>query len=342
MNMFRAVTMLFIAAVAIPSAAQPAEITYRCYIDRCAIQLKGDIEVGDYDSFRNVFEEVNSNGLPASGIILLSRGGNVSEAIRIGRLVRSSIMFVQTPENEITQAVYNAGIDRHLSDELRERLTFRLYRDGLISREGWELSGYFVGSLLDRTQISNSRQLVEAATAYGWDVSFDADATCASACALIAVSAVRRSGGPVGLHHISVENKDVDFSDLNNVLSSGNSEVSSFLAEMRAPSSFLEIMASTPSQEMEWFDLPPYDPIFQEFEDARCPGLTTSENGDLLNLVALRDIGFYIDNTGKSIRRNISNAELSYLSLLDERDRSSRDCRSDLLVSTWRQAQGLD
>lgn len=342
MNRLRALTLLVVAAAVIPSAAKPADITYKCHTDRCAIQLKGDIEEGDFEKFRNVVEEINSTGLPAAGIILLSRGGNVSEAIRIGRLVRASLMVVRTPENNITQAIYDAGIDRQPREEVHNEIVRRSYNDGVISREGWELAGYFVATMIDRRQISNSRQLVDIATAHGWDVSFDTDATCASACALIAVSAVRRSGGPVGLHHIYVENKDIDFSDLNNVLSSGNSEVSNFLAEMRAPSSFLDIMVSTPSQEMEWFALPPYDPIYQEFEVAQCPGLNTAEYNDLLNLQMLRDIGFYVDNTGNSIRRNLSNAELRFLDQLEARNENYRSCKSELYVSTWRQAQGLD
>lgn len=262
--------------------------------------------------------------------------------MRIGRLVRSSLIFARTPENAITQAIYDADIDRQPSEEAHNKIVMRLYKDGLISREGWELAGYFVGTMTDRRQISNSRQLVDIATDHGWDVSFDSDAMCASACALIAVSAVRRSGGPVGLHHIYVESKDIDFSDLNNVLSSGTSEVSSFLTEMRVPPSFLNIMVSTPSQEMEWFDLPPYDPIFQEFENARCPGLNAIERKDLYDLKLLRGIGFYFDTNGNTIRRNLSNAELRYLTQLEARFENSHDCKSDLDVSTWREAQGLD
>ena len=342
MNRLRALTLLVVAAVVIPSAAKPADITYKCYTDRCAIQLKGDIEEGDFERFRNVVEEINRTGLPVSSLNLLSRGGNVSEAMRIGRLVRSSLIFARTPENNITQAIYDAGIDREPSEEVHNKIVRRLYKDGVISREGWELAGYFVATMIDRRQISSLRQLVDTAMDHGWEVSLDTDAMCASACALIAVSAVRRLGGPVGLHHIYFENKDIDFSDLNSVLSSGTSEVSSFLTEMRAPSGFLDIMVSTPSQEMEWFDLPPYDPIYQEFQNARCPGLTTAESNDQLNLGMLREIGFYIDDTGNSIRRDLSNAELRYLDQLEARAEVSRNCQSELYVSTWRKAQGLD
>nr|WP_213395152.1 hypothetical protein [Yoonia sp.] len=252
------------------------------------------------------------------------------------------MIFARTPENAITQAIYDAGINRQPSEEVHNKIVMRLYKDGLISREGWELAGYFVGTMTDRRQISNSRQLVDIATDHGWDVSFDTDAMCASACALIAVSAVRRSGGPVGLHHIYVENKDIDFSDLNSVLSSGTSKVSSFLTEMRAPSSFLDIMVSTPSQEMEWFDLPPYDPIYQEFKEARCPGLTSMEAEVFWKLKVLRDNSRYTDTNGNTIRRNLSNAELRYLTQLEARFENSHDCKSDLDVSTWRKAQGLD
>lgn len=333
MNKLRAFILLFTAIVVLPNAARPAEITYRCYTDRCGIQLKGDIEEGDFEKFRNVVEEINSTGRPASVIILLSRGGNVSEAMRIGRLVRASLMVASTPENSPTIAVNQAQVDKQPTEEGLHRLRDRLLSGGF---------DYFVGTMIDSRQISNSRQLVDIATDHGWDVSFDSDAICASACALIAVSAVRRSGGPVGLHHIYVENKDIDFSDLNNVLSSGTSEVSSFLTEMRAPPSFLNIMVSTPSQEMEWFDLPPYDPIFQEFENARCPGLNAIEEKDLYDLKLLRGIGFYFDTNGNTIRRNLSNAELRYLTQLEARFENSHDCKSDLDVSTWRKAQGLD
>jgi hypothetical protein len=333
MNRLRALALLVVAAVVTPSAAKPADITYKCYTDRCAIQLKGDIEEGDFERFSNVVEEINSTGLPVSGVILLSRGGNVSEAMKIGRLVRASLMTARIPENSPSIAVSQAPVYQQPSVEGGDRLIERLLLGGF---------DYFVGATLDSRQISNSRKLVDIATAHGWEVSFDTDAICASACALIAISAVRRLGGPVGLHHIYVENKDIDFSDLNSVLSSGTSEVSSFLTEMRAPSSFLNIMVSTPSQEMEWFDLPPYDPIYQEFQNARCPGLTTAESNDQLNLLMLREIGSYMDDTGNSIRRDLSNAELRYLDQLEARAEVSRNCQSELYVSTWRKAQGLD
>jgi hypothetical protein len=93
---------------------------------------------------------------------------------------------------------------------------------------------------------------------------------------------------------------------------------------------------------MEWFDLPPYDPIYQEFQNARCPGLTTAESNDQLNLLMLREIGSYMDDTGNSIRRDLSNAELRYLDQLEARAEVSRNCQSELYVSTWRKAQGLD
>lgn len=73
MNRLRALALLFVAAVVTPSAARPAEITYRCSTDRCAIQLKGDIEERDFEKFRNVVEEINSTGLPVSSLNLLSR-----------------------------------------------------------------------------------------------------------------------------------------------------------------------------------------------------------------------------------------------------------------------------
>lgn len=325
--------VLLTAYVILPNAAKPADFTYRCYTDRCAIQLKGDIEEGDFEKLRNIVEEINRTGLPASYIYLLSRGGKVSEAMRIGRLVRASLMFARTPENSVSMALDEADINRQPSVERLNILRERIFLGGF---------DYFIGTMIDGKQISNSRQLVNIATVHGWDVSFDTDATCASACALIAVSAVRRSGGPVGLHHIYVENKKIDFSDLNNVLSSGNNEVSNFLSEMRAPSSLLEVMTSTPSQEMEWFALPQYDPIYQEFEVSRCPGLNIAELNDLIDLKMLRDIGFYIDNTGNSIKRNLSNAELRFLAQLETRHYNYSNCISELHVSTWRQAQGLD
>ena len=56
------------------------------------VVLEGNIEAGDFDKLRNCVKENQTKS-----IYLASPGGNVAEAIKIGRLVRASEILRRSP-----------------------------------------------------------------------------------------------------------------------------------------------------------------------------------------------------------------------------------------------------
>ncbi len=85
-----AVIVFAILALAPPRTASSATIEILPAIEGVVspIKIEGKIEQGDAVRFLNTYRNAfNSSGNPRS-VILLSKGGNVDEAIRIGRLIR--------------------------------------------------------------------------------------------------------------------------------------------------------------------------------------------------------------------------------------------------------------
>jgi hypothetical protein len=94
-------TFRFLAAIwfmCAPVAAGAAEIKIN---EDSAIILEGTIVPGDYDKFRKLINEncpsKSWNLLCPSVIYLASPGGNVTEAIKIGRLVRMLRLGIEVP-----------------------------------------------------------------------------------------------------------------------------------------------------------------------------------------------------------------------------------------------------
>jgi len=267
-------------------------------------------------------------------LTLLSRGGNVSDAIKIGRAVRKYIIFTTAPlergfwppipEPEYFESMTTAEVNAFF--EAYEERKFK----------------YFVATMLNGVRISSSRRAVDlinspdASVLYETDLIYDPDAMCASACALIAVAGLHRFG-TVGVHHMYVEDRKIDFNDLNSVLGKGADEVQGYLAELRIPMSFLDRMNSTPSNEMNWIDfgredgVDNYDPFLQEYLHGKCGGLTDKQGEDLSNL-----------STRQGVGQHITSEERRYLEELQRIRDESGKCRAGLVSAAQRKAQGLD
>src|SRR5713101_5203839 len=92
------------AVLAWPGLAQAAEIqavNSRCFLfDNCednnpdSILIRGTITQGDAERFRNV---VKQNSPLVTTVILRSNGGNVHEAIKIGRDIRRLLLETEGP-----------------------------------------------------------------------------------------------------------------------------------------------------------------------------------------------------------------------------------------------------
>jgi hypothetical protein len=288
--------------------------------------MKGDIAKGDAEKFESVMQELNRNGLRVARLALLSRGGNVSDAIKIGRAVRKYIIFTSAPPELEFLLPPPENFESMTTDELfafakaASKIKFK----------------YFETTTLNDVRISSSRRAVDLTNSSDKSLIYDPDAMCASACALIAVAGLHRSG-TVGVHHMYVEDREIDFNDLNSVLGNGADEVQGYLAELRIPMSFWDRMNSTPSNEMTWIDfgredgVDNYDPFLQEYLHGKCGGLTDRQDVDLSNLSSRQGIG-----------RHITSEEQRYLEELQRISDEFNKCRVGLISAAQRKAQGLD
>jgi len=315
------------------SAVFAADFSYKCTPVSCEIQLKGAIKQRDSEKFLNILRNLKKEGRLIASLTLLSPGGDVSEAIKIGRIVRKSFIFTFSP----IYSTYRPSLPENLAPGSRAK-------EKAIKEMLSNQFDYLAAETLDGTRISNSRRAAEVTKSLQSAIIYDQDALCASACALIAISGLIRFG-TVGLHHLSVENKNIDYDDLDKILGQGNDEVATYLAEMRAPRSFLDDIVSTPSREIKWVnfhDIGSVDPVFNEYSLGKCGGLTDQQQEDRLNLDALKSIGMYFSRQNEMIERTITKPELRYLEELEVISEAAAKCRGDLYFKAQRHAQGLD
>lgn len=333
--LFRTLTFLFTIVIAPIPKAIAADFSHRCDGDRaCYIQLKGNIESGDAEKFESLLSELNRAGHQVSSITLLSRGGAVSEALKIGTIVRDAMISTNSPG----QRTYSPPIPDGLVPGTRSAI------DAIRENDRNRFT-YMYLSTLDGVLITSSKKAIENVQILGKSLSYDQDAICASACALIAVSGLYRFG-TVGVHHMYVEDKEIDFNDLDAILSKGTDDVQGYLIELRVPSSFVDRMTSTPSNEMTWIDLIEIgmlDPVLKEYLYGKCGGLTSKQSSDEFYLDHLDQYGRVFDpDTNEIIERTLTNSERSYLEELKHISDLSGKCKDELFQDAQRKAQGLD
>lgn len=329
-------TLFFLTAVGIAqtSGAFAADFSYKCEEKSCRIQLKGEIERGDSQKFSSIIDDLHHNGNRVHGLKLLSKGGLVSEALKIGRIVRDLAIFTDAPQSQQHFPPLPEGL---IPGSQAAKEAILEYKNNSFE--------YFVATTLDGKRISSSLKAVEIITASGKSLEHDNDVMCASACALIAVSGLIRFG-TVGVHHMYVDSENIDYVDLDSILSQSADDVENFLNEMRAPRSFFDDIVSTPSREMKWIDLyeiGSVDPILQEYAHGKCGGLTDKQSHEKLNLNLLVEHGRYFEvATNQVIERPITKAESKYLKELNSIAEASGKCKDELYIDAQLRAQGLD
>ncbi len=329
-------TLFFLTAVGIAqtSGAFAADFSYKCEEKSCKIQLKGEIVSGDAQRFSSTIEDLHHSGNRIDELRLLSKGGLVSEALKIGRIVRDLAIFTVAPQSQR----YFPPLPEDLIPGSQAA------KEAVLENENNSFK-YFVATTLDGKRVSSSLKAVEIMTASGKSFEHDNDVMCASACALIAVSGLIRFG-TVGVHHMYVDSENIDYGDLESILSQSAGDVESYLNEMRAPRSFFDDIVSTPSREMKWIDLyeiGSVDPILQEYAHGKCGGLTNKQSDDQLNLSLLAEHGRYFEiATNQVIEGPITKAESKYLKELDSISEASGKCKGELYSEAQLRAQGLD
>lgn len=307
-----------------------AEITYVCREDRCHIFLYGAIEEGDSDQFRRTLLEIIDHGKLANSLVLMSRGGLVNEAIEIGQMVRAALMETVSPEKDVIIPFSATGMSNSQFGDRCRRECFEYFKI-----HGGPTLGYRVNSIEAAAYLNNG-----ASSSF----TYDREAICASACALIALAGIKRSG-VVGLHHIFSRDQEMSFADYQRLLSSGNETVQSYLREMRIPTFVFDRITETRSDELAWHEfssLPDtdYDPVFFEYLNSRCDLLTREEMALSYDLDFVLTTGMSITtSSGRTIGPRLSRAELQMLEDLEDRRTEHYRCVGSEVLAARREAQ---
>jgi hypothetical protein len=194
--------------------------------------LNGEIVKGDYDKVVSLFARFHPY---IDNIYLQSPGGDVIEAIKIGRLLRKYYIDVLSP--------YHVSSDNyHLLENPSD-----------------------AESKNDLTHFHN-KILSEICKGEG--------CICASACALIFFGAPMRSGS-VGLHRPIIDDpafKALSPTEAESVYKPALTAISLYLEEMEVPKEFVEVMIATSSHGIRWITSENIkrSPSFAEWADANC------------------------------------------------------------------------
>jgi len=90
--------------------------------------LEGNIEPGDYDKLRNVYGDVRANqfylgSLQANQLYLASPGGDLTEAMKIGRLVRALKLHTVVPSRPDDPRTFDVMVTEHNLKEPKANYT---------------------------------------------------------------------------------------------------------------------------------------------------------------------------------------------------------------------------
>jgi len=215
--------------------------------------LEGKIESGDYITVRNFLSEPSNFKQMTGEIFLASQGGNVSEALKIGYLIRRLQLSTDAPSRP-PPTVRSSG-----------------------------------GEIIRPLDLTNPRHY-----------------QCASACFLLYVAGVYREfiwAGRLGIHHPQIEHKAIGATerDLSIATVDMKDMIKRYFEEMNVPNKYLDLMYSTPPNEVRWItqsefdsDLKGYVPQVQALLDAKCNSHPGVEQG--------REVGKCIVQTKTEIR----------------------------------------
>jgi hypothetical protein len=185
------------------------------------VLIKGEIVSGDSAKFA---EFLNANNPFLETVDLWSSGGLVEEGMKIGRLVRKSMLATRAPSS-----VDPDGTGRRKPDG--------------------------TGSLMDtRFVLSLPSELADPNMLYTCNGN---SCHCASACFLIWAAGIERYGNSLGLHRPSI--RSTSFANLPPDRASALyrtllAEVGSYLMEMDVPRRFIDIMTDTSSSDIRWLE----------------------------------------------------------------------------------------
>lgn len=257
---------VFLLLMQISFATPTMSAEFELVLDRHAgghvVTLDGTIEIGDADQFRSIMQRaILLPGINRLRISLDSPGGNVSEAIEIGRIVRaalaetwtsSTIVWLRRQESEVRNLRY-AGQKFAFADldEPLPAMSRCLSACTIIFYSG-----------IRRSVFDNS----------------DSRASSAD-------PSMRSTYYPtLGVHRPIYDPEEygqLSPAEAQEAYSRMLQDVADVLSDMGAPDEFIERTMATPSTEIdmipdnsEWFDGPDIEPFFVDWLVAKCGGYT--------------------------------------------------------------------
>jgi hypothetical protein len=215
--------------------------------------ILGPIVHGDYEKVVALYRQSFGN---LFSFVLISSGGDVAEAIKIGRLFRQYLMSVQSPIGYQTA-------------------------DSRFSPRNFVFSGARDNSLNHPEALAQCHS---------------SDCICASACALIWFGAVERIGtvGLHRPTIDDPEFKSLPAAQAMEAYRRAINSMSRYLEEMEAPRDVIDAMTTTDSSEITWVDFInglEYPPSFAAWIDAICGKFTEQEFNKLSELQAAASNG---------------------------------------------------
>ncbi len=243
--------------------------------------LHGEIVKGDYNKVALFY----TRSYPYLGSMdLQSPGGDVIEAIKIGRLLRKYLITAHAPF--------------HIDDDIKPKLNLDDGVSKLLSGLDESLINLTVISATSYTNLCSGRECV-----------------CASSCALIFFGSPNRLGS-VGLHRPIIDDpefKKLSPAEAERAYKPVLALISQYLEEMEVPKALIEAMIATSSSDIHWVGATgkgiDRSPSFAEWQDANCG--SGDQAGNEINELHELDV--------KSKTARLSQAELRLMSLLQEK-----------------------
>ncbi len=229
------------------------ELLYVAFAD---VILEGKIETGDYDKLIKIIDEdCGEKDNCTSGIYLASPGGDLAEAMKIGRLVRKLRLETYVPSDE-------TPVPSDLPAPYRQKAEV-LYKKAEVEIKKFKAT------------------LKDAKANY----------MCASACFFIFVAGIdreRNTWPPVlGIHRPYLSEANLKRLSGNQVLASAGqmrTVVEDYLKEMGVPAKYADLMFSIPKDQVRFIneddfqsDFEGYIPELRDWLDAKCNNLTDVE-----------------------------------------------------------------
>jgi DNA-directed RNA polymerase subunit N (RpoN/RPB10) len=185
-----------------------------------AALVEGTIEKGDYQKLLSLIERSNPFFFQ---LYLNSPGGDVDEAMRIGRLVRHIMLTVEAPTLGDTRVPLNAQLDEN---------------------------GHFTATVLYNYADFRPNQTPSQICAGD-----RSSCSCASACVLIWAAGAERQGEALGFHRPTIIGKQFPLMDAETAQKTYAmvlSEMRAYLEEMELPPKAIDLLIDTKSGDIHW------------------------------------------------------------------------------------------